>query len=267
MHRTNIIAEIGWNHLGDIDLAIQMIRSAASCGADYVKFQVWSVENLKPGPWDSDGRRQLYEKAEFSDRQLRVLFKECTDSNIKFMASVFNEEDLDKLPFGYMDIIKIPSPEISNLSLLDHCNNQFEHIIISTGASTEEEIVEATRHCDSHTLMHCVSMYPCPKEKANLLKIKALQEFALSRGFSDHTTGTSAAIYAICQGCDFVEKHFTTDNNLPGRDNKFSADPTVLQRICNTRDEITLMTDNFQMEYFEEEQDVRQLYRSRWLSY
>ncbi|HUV84432.1 MAG TPA: N-acetylneuraminate synthase family protein, partial [Methanosarcinales archaeon] len=84
-NRAKIIAEIGWNHMGDMNLAKKMIDSAKECGADYAKFQTWSVKNLKLGPWDQDGRREIYEKAELTIDKHKELKSYCDNVGIKFL--------------------------------------------------------------------------------------------------------------------------------------------------------------------------------------
>ena len=88
--KIKLIAEIGWNHMGDMELAKNMIISAAKSGADICKFQTWSEKNLKSGPWDNDGRREIYKKAELSEEQHFELKKICEENKVLFLTSVFN---------------------------------------------------------------------------------------------------------------------------------------------------------------------------------
>ncbi len=260
-----IIAEIGWNHMGDLSLAEHMVMSAINCGADFIKFQTWSVENLKPGSWDNDGRREIYEKAELKPRDYEWLLDCVTTNGVKFLTSVFNPADFARLPSKYRDFIKIPSSEVANIELLEKAQDLFDHVIISTGASLFDEVVVAHEVCRGKcTLMHCVSSYPCPPESANLRRIDLLKQICHSVGYSDHTSGISAPAYAMSNDCAFIEKHFTTDNNLPGRDNKFAADPECLKSICEMRDELDQMTKTHSTDFQECEQDVRDSYRGRW---
>ena len=107
-----IIAEIGWNHMGDMDLAKKMIDASKYAGADYAKFQTWSTKNLKPGPWDTDGRLEIYKKAELTRDQHFLLKEYCDSSNIKFLTSVFNHNDIEWLIDLKIDTIKVASMEI-----------------------------------------------------------------------------------------------------------------------------------------------------------
>ena len=133
--KTKIIAEIGWNHLGDIDLAKKMISSASKCGADYAKFQTWSVKHLIPGPWDTDGRLELYKKSEITEKQHEILIQECKNNGIQFLTSIFNAEHVDFLYSLGQKEIKVASMEINNLDLLKKIDKNFEKVFISTGAS------------------------------------------------------------------------------------------------------------------------------------
>ena len=90
---TEIIAEIGWNHMGNMELASKMIKKAKESGADYAKFQTWKVERLKSGEWDNDGRRNIYENAELSKEDHEFLIKECNKNKIEFLSSAFSVED------------------------------------------------------------------------------------------------------------------------------------------------------------------------------
>ena len=141
-NQINIIAEIGWNHMGDMNLAEKMIVSAASNGADICKFQTWSVKNIKPGPWDTDGRKEIYKKAELSKEQHYYLKEICMKNNVVFLTSIFNINDIDFLSTLIPDMIKIPSHEIGNFILVKSVVDKFNKIIISTGASKWQEVLK-----------------------------------------------------------------------------------------------------------------------------
>ena len=169
-----IIAEIGWNHMGDMSLAKKMIDSASINGADICKFQTWSEKNLKPGPWDTDGRREIYKKAQLSQDQHFELKKYCENKNVKFLTSIFNKTDLDFLLRVNSKMIKIPSHEIYNLDLIENCLIKFDKILISTGAAKWSEIERLTKVKNKSKIifMHCVSAYPCNPENINFPRLK-----------------------------------------------------------------------------------------------
>ena len=139
-----IIAEIGWNHMGDMALAEEMIESAAKNGADICKFQTWSESDLIPGVWDDDGRREIYKKAELTREKHYLLKDICEKNSIQFMTSVFNINDIEFLVELSTNMIKIPSHEIYNLNLIKSAVENFELVFISTGASKWEEVQTIT---------------------------------------------------------------------------------------------------------------------------
>jgi len=227
--KIELIAEIGWNHMGDMDLAKEMIKAAHDSGADYAKFQTWSVNRLKPGEWDEDGRRQIYEKAELSKEDHQLLIDYCDEVGIKFMSSVFSIPDAQLLVDLGIKEVKIPSFESRNKELIDFCDEHFDRIFMSTGTSTLKEIRKSMQGVkeEKFTLMHCVSTYPCGYEHANIPKMFDLKyDFPYcDLGYSDHIEGIESAKIAIMFGARVIEKHFTTDKSLPGRDNKFAITP------------------------------------------
>src|SRR6056300_215551 len=109
MIKCELIAEIGWNHMGDMALAEEMIKEASLAGADYCKFQTWNVKNLKSGPWNHDGRVEIYKKAELSNEKHHELLKLCKRYNTKFLTSVFNINDLEFVSTISKEAVKIPS--------------------------------------------------------------------------------------------------------------------------------------------------------------
>ena len=132
---TKLIAEIGWNHMGDMTLAKDMIWAAKESGCDFAKFQTWSVDRLKPGVWDTDGRREIYENAEL-DLDKHIELKEyCDEVGIGFMSSVFSIEDAKLLKQVVTDYVKIPSFELRNVELIDYCRKNFNKLLISTATS------------------------------------------------------------------------------------------------------------------------------------
>ncbi len=228
-----IIAEIGWNHVGDMSLAKQMIESASKNGATYAKFQSWSVKRLKPGSWDSDGRRQIYEKAELTESKHIELINHCKKFNIEFLSSVFSINDAKMLKKLNCKAVKIPSFESRNAELISYCDQNFEKVFMSCGTSTIEEIKSSLNLYNKTKLilLHCVSMYPCDYENANINKMIELMKLHESVGYSDHILGVESAKIAIGMGAEVIEKHFTIDNDLPGRDNKFAILPNHLKDL------------------------------------
>ncbi|MBD1140960.1 N-acetylneuraminate synthase family protein [Pelagibacterales bacterium SAG-MED39] len=238
-----IIAEVGWNHLGDINIAKKMIDAAADAGADYCKFQTWSVKNLRTGPWDDDGRRELYKKAELSKEDHVELKNYCKKKNINFLTSIFNIKDINFLKKITPKLIKIGSPEIYNLDLIQGCLKNFDKVILSTGAAEWKEILKLKKlvNINRLTLLHCVSSYPCDLENINMPRMKDLNEISNNIGYSGHYKGIDDALFAICNGAEYIEKHFTIDKDLPGKDNKISIMPNELKFIVNFKNNVIKM--------------------------
>ena len=230
-----VIAEIGWNHCGDMELAKEMILAAKESGATYAKFQSWSVSRLKPGAWDTDGRREIYEKAELTRERHIELINYCNEVGIKFMSSVFSIKDAELLVELGVEDVKIPSFESRNHELIKYCDDNFKSVFMSTGTSTLSEIGDSVKHVrySDFYLLHCVSTYPCNPSMANLPRMNMLKPLGLPIGYSDHIQGVESAKVAIGEGAIVVEKHFTTDNDLPGRDNKFAILPHQMKDLTD----------------------------------
>jgi sialic acid synthase SpsE len=261
---TEFIAELGWNHMGDMVLAKEMVSAAKESGADYAKFQTWSVNRLKDGPWNYDGRREIYEKAELTEEKHEILKDYCDSKKIKFLTSCFCPKDLGTIR-KFTDSIKIPSTECSNAEIVSQSLDLFNNVFMSIGAHSQTEYSKWFKF-EKITFLHCVSSYPCNYEKANMLKIKVLQSIVGNNrvGYSGHCIGINDAIEAICMDCTIIEKHFTIDNNLPGRDNKFAILPHQLKTITDFYKDHVNMTSSYQMDYLECEKDIRDNYRGRW---
>lgn len=260
-----IIAEIGWNHMGNMPLASEMIAAAAKSGAAWAKFQTWNVSRLKPGPWDSDGRRQIYESAELGESGHEFLRLKCEENGIGFLTSVFSASDVDMVA-KFTDTVKIPSTELSNKDLLHAVSRSFKRVFMSTGASTSDEVSKAVNALSNVdlTVLHCVSSYPCSFERANLPRIKSLGGFGIPVGYSGHCEGIFDAIASLEYGATIIEKHFTTDKGLPGRDNKFAILPEDLSQLVSyikARDDFG---KDLGCEFQDCEKDMRDVYRGRW---
>ena len=209
---TQLIAEIGWNFLGNMGLAKEMISAAKESGADFAKFQTWSTDDLVDGPWYKDERIKLYKKAQLSIDDHYVLNEYCKKNKIKFLTSVFNKKYLSYLKPLKLKTIKVASMEINNVSLLKDVNKMFENIIISTGASKLDEVKNIFNYVSKKkcVLMHCVSAYPTPPENVNLPRMKILKKLCSKVGYSGHLKGISDAIGCLEYNPTYIEKHFTT---------------------------------------------------------
>jgi N,N'-diacetyllegionaminate synthase len=266
-----IIAEIGWNHCGDIELAKKMAKAAQEAGATYAKYQTWSVTRLKPGSWDGDGRRQIYEEAELSKDDHIELINYCNEIGIKFLSSVFSIPDAQLLVELGCKEVKIPSFESRNHELLKYCNKVFDNIFMSTGTSTLNEIQESCNLITNSNiyLLHCVSTYPCEPKIANIPKMVKLKSINIPYvstkvGYSDHIQGVESAKVAIEFGAEVIEKHFTIDNDLPGRDNKFAILPRDLANLSSYIQLRKDMIINHGTDFQKCESDSRKNYSGRF---
>ena len=264
--RCKLIAEIGWNFIGDMNLAKEMIVAAKESGADYAKFQTWSTQDLKPGAWDKDGRLELYKKAELSiDKHIEL--KECCDKNkIEFLTSVFNPKYFNFLKDLNLESIKIASMENNNNELIDQAKAIYKQIFISTGATKLDEIqrLSSSLKGDQFVLFHCVSSYPTPAENVNLPRIEFLKKHFKRVGYSGHYKGINDAVAALHYKPEFIEKHVTIDNNLPGRDNQFSILPHEMKILSDYRNDLNHMNYDHGPEMQQIELDVHNNMRQRW---
>ena len=261
---TKLIAEIGWNHMGDMVLAKDMITAAKESGCDFAKFQTWSVDRLKPGVWDTDGRREIYEKAELDLDKHLDLKNYCDEIGIGFMSSVFSIQDAELLKQVVTDYVKIPSFESRNSELITHCNSNFNKLLISTGTSNWNEVRANTHYLPNVTLLHCVSSYPCDFDIVNLPRINDLKRITNSVGFSDHTQGIEASVLSLGYGVEYIEKHFTIDNDLPGRDNKFAILPNDMKRLSEYIKIADKVMNSKGQDYQDCELDSRENYTGRF---
>lgn len=263
------IAEIGWNFMGDISLAEQMIADAKAAGASTAKFQYWNPEKLKPGAWDTDGRRQIYEQAYLSNDKISHLMQCCAANEINFLISAFNVEDAKLIHSLGIRAIKIPSHASHNVLLHDFSVNHFDEIYVSLGACSKKELVAAIDVYDAvkganWVGMHCVSSYPCEASNANLPRMVRLKDRIEKIGFSDHTTNVITPALAVALGAVVIEKHFTSDKALPGRDNQFALNKDEFsQMVVNCEMAFQSMLDHGD-EALLCEQDTISNYRDRW---
>jgi N-acetylneuraminate synthase len=244
-----IIAEIGANHNGDMDLCRRLIDSAKSCGADAVKFQSWSPSSIvskreyERNTSYSDRKKhfgslaEMVEKYQLTPAQHREVAEYCRKGGITFLSSCFSPEEVDLLDELNVPAFKIASMDINNLALLRYVAARKRGVVLSTGMSTLGEIEQAiqTLHDAGSgpiALLHCISIYPPVTETIHLRNITTLQTaFDVPVGFSDHSIGTSIPLAAIALGACIIEKHFTLDKDLPGWDHAISADPSELTTV------------------------------------
>lgn len=202
-----ICGDIGSNHCGSLELALEHIRILAQCEATMAKMQLFRAETYYAAP----ERQEKVRKYEVPLEWLPVLSKCAHKRGLKFGMSVFAPNLVESLQ-GHVDFVKIASLDIGYLSLIRKASKLNVPIIISTGASTLDEVHRALSvvECFGVTLLHCVCTYPTPLEAANLRVITTLQQAFpdIAIGYSDHTMGDEVAMIAVALGATLIEKHF-----------------------------------------------------------
>ena len=248
-----IIAEVGVNHEGSFEKAVDMIRSASEGGANAVKFQTYKAASLasknSPAYWDqrkepTTSQYKLFEKYDsFNREEYERLKSECDDCGVDFMSTPFDVECLNWL-MPIMNVVKIASADLTNDLLLEAVGAHRKPVIMSVGASTNEEIWDAIgvlkqSGISDIALLHCMLLYPTSLEDAHLSRILELrQEFeneGIKIGYSDHVPPTAAdndqILVACAMGAEIIEKHYTYDKGLPGNDHYHAMDSNDLKKI------------------------------------
>lgn len=244
INKTLIIAEAGVNHNGCTNLAYKLIDAAAKAGADLVKFQTFTANKLVTEiALKADYQNQMtdteesqfamLQKLELSKQMHEDLISYCSKRGVGFFSTGFDNESIDLLINLGLEIIKVPSGEITNSFFLKYVGSLGKPIILSTGMSDLGEIedalnilIDAGTSRDNVCVLQCNTEYPTPMGDVNLhamLSIKnALQ---VNIGYSDHTQGITAPVAAVALGATVIEKHLTLDRNLPGPDHMASLEP------------------------------------------
>ena len=255
-----IIAEIGVNHEGDLDLAKRLIKEAASGGAHAAKFQSYKAGKIasknSPAYWDqtkepTDSQFKLFQKYDgFGPSEYIELAEYCNEIGIDFMSTPF---DLDAVDFlaPLMPAFKVASADITNVPLIRKCASQGKPLIMSTGAATLPEIEFALKTAKEAgakqiSILHCVLNYPTPEENAQLGMIETLKRVFpdVVIGYSDHVVPDdtiSALESAMLLGSCILEKHFTHDKSLPGNDHYHAMNEADLARFCSKAKKYEIM--------------------------
>lgn len=237
-----IVAEIGINHNGDLNLAKALIDASKETGADAVKFQKRTVERVYTaeelarsrenpfGPTNGDLKRGL----EFGLEEYREIDRYCKEKGILWFASCWDQGSVDFI--GQFDVpcYKIASACLTNDTLLRHYRTKGKPIILSTGMSTMEEIHHAVDvlGLEDLVLLHCTSTYPSKPEELNLQMIRTLKEnFNCLVGYSGHEVGLATTVSAVALGACVVERHITLDRSMWGSDQAASVEPQGFKKL------------------------------------
>ena len=244
-----IVAEVSANHNGSLSRALETIKAAKECGADAVKIQTYTPDTLtidcdnsdfkiKGGLWDGYTLFELYQEAHTPYEWHEAIFKYANDLGITIFSTPFDESAVDLLEDLKVPAYKIASFEMTDLPLVKYVAEKGKPMIISTGMSNVEEILEVIETvkdagCEDLILLHCISSYPAPVEQSNLLTISDMaKRFDVLTGLSDHTLGTTVAVASVALGACLIEKHFTLSRADKGPDSDFSLEPKELIELC-----------------------------------
>lgn len=252
----NFIAEIGVNHENDINKAKLMIDECSDIGIGAVKFQSYSAKKLaakhSPAYWDvtkesTKSQIELFSKYDlFDQREFNEIANYCEKKDIEFMSTPFDEDYVDVLD-PLVNRFKIASVDLTNFILIKKIAQKGKPIVLSTGASTIDEIKHTVQYIKGLgvdidkdlSLLHCVTKYPNPISTAGLGSIKSLSEIfpSIDIGYSDHTIPEESELALACaitMGAKIIEKHYTFDKNLPGNDHYHSFDKNDLIKFSES---------------------------------
>lgn len=242
--KTFIIAEIGINHNGDLNLAKKLIDTAVVAGCDAVKFQKRTVDKVytkeyldspRQSPW-GDTQRAQKEGLEFGKAEYDEIDGYCREKGIEWYASAWDLDSQKFLQQYDCKYNKVASAMLTKDELLEEIAKEGKYTFIATGMSTLDEIDHAVEIFEKHKcpfeLMHCNSTYPMPPEDANLKLIKVLADiYKCKVGYSGHEAGTLVSTCAVAAGATSIERHITLDRTMYGSDQKASIEPYELCKL------------------------------------
>lgn len=273
-----VIAEAGVNHDGSVELAHELIDLAAECGVDAIKFQTFDPSKLTSVSAPK-AQYQVQSNSPTTQFELisrlalpRAIWSEisdhCVARNLKFLSTPFDAESARMLVDLGIEMIKVPSGEVTNHQYLQIIAQLGCPLLLSTGMANMNEVADAlsvVTDAPGIAIMHCVSAYPTPLSDANIKALLTLEKtFGYPTGWSDHTIGVESAIAAIALGARVVEKHFTLDSRRAGPDHAMSADPQTMANYVEAirKTELLLGTGNKVAQ--PSELNVRQVARRSW---
>ena len=247
-----IIAEIGINHNGDLDIAKNLIDAAVEAGCDAVKFQKRTIDTVytqevldgpRDSPWGTTQREQK-EGLEFNDTDYDIINDYCNTKNIKWSASAWDCDSQLFLRKYDLPFNKVASAMITHLPLLEMVAEEGRHTYISTGMTTYEDIDKAVEIFEKHncpyTLLHCVSTYPAKEEDSNLNVMNTLRaRYNCTVGFSGHEEHIFPTVLATALGATVIERHITLDKTMYGSDQSASLELAEFKSLVNSIRQVT----------------------------
>lgn len=238
-----IIAEIGINHNGDVNIAKKLIDVAVWTGCNAVKFQKRTPElavppdqrnKMRETPWGYITYMEYRYKVEFGYEEYQEIDRYCREKGITWFTSCWDEQSVDFIEQFKPACYKIASASLTDDKLLQHLRATGRPLILSTGMSTQRQIQQAIDllGTDKLAIMHTTSTYPCPPEELNLRMITSLREqFDCPIGYSGHEVGLPTTVAAVALGASLVERHITLDRAMWGSDQSASVEPGGLERL------------------------------------
>ncbi len=253
MKKPYLIAEIGINHNGDINIAKELIKNAKDCGFDSVKFQKRTIDIVydkktldtpRESPWGTTTREQKF-GLEFEKKEYDEIDKYCKDLKIDWFASAWDIDSLKFLENYNLKYHKIASAMIVDSKFLNEVAKTQKHTFISTGMSSKENIDNAVnifkKNSCSFELMHCVSTYPMKIEDANLITINQLKdEYNCKVGYSGHENGVVVSLAATMLGITSLERHITLDRTMYGSDQAASLELTGMKNLSSSIEKVLI---------------------------
>lgn len=249
---TYVIAEIGVNHNGFLELALELIEAAVKGGADAVKFQKRNLnmlygkkylENANAGEKTLRYLLPILQQVELGDEDYRTILETCAQKNITFLCSAFDSESADFLDQLGVPAYKVASADLTNLPLLDHLASKGKPLILSTGMSRMEEVeitVDFLKERGAEfALLHCNSTYPAAFEDINLRFMNQLRQFGVPVGYSGHERGIAVSTVAAALGASIIERHITLDRTMDGPDHAASLEPQGFQKMVRDIRQVT----------------------------
>src|SRR5262249_10105653 len=272
---TYIVAEIGINHNGSLDIAQRLIDAAANAKCDAVKFQKRTPElcvppqqrdQIRQTPWGMMSYLDYRRRREFKFDDYARLVAHCRSRSIDWFTSCWDESAVDFIewfePVGY----KIPSAALTDVGLLQRFRQTSRPLILSTGMSTMHQIESAVGILGPENLLitHATSTYPCPLGELNLRMIETIRSrFECPVGYSGHEVGLATTVAAVCLGASLVERHITLDRAMWGTDQAASVEPRGLERLVEyIRDIEAAMGDGVKTVYESERAVMQKLRRT-----
>lgn len=240
---TYVIAEIGINHNGDLDIARQLIDVAAEAGCDAVKFQKRTPELcvpveqqgvLRQTPWGTMTYLDYKRRVEFGDAEYEAIAAHAASVGIHWFASPWDVPSVDFLERHHAPVHKVASASLTDGNVLKALQATGKPVILSTGMSTMAEVDRAVEILgrENLVLLHTTSTYPCPAEESNLRTIATLAErFDVPIGYSGHERGLQVSLAAVAIGACVVERHITIDRTMWGSDHAASLEPQGLRNL------------------------------------